>query len=48
LAEEITLKTNDIEVFGAEEITANKEVKRYVLDDFDAAPTIGKKLCNYK
>ena len=34
---------NEIEVFGAEEITAKKVVeKRYVLEDFDAKPTIGK------
>ena len=34
---------NEIEVFGAEEIKATKEEqKRYVLEDFDAKPTIGK------
>ena len=34
---------NEIEVFGAQEITAEKQVeKRYVLEDFDAQPTIGK------
>jgi cell division protein FtsZ len=32
---------NDIEVFDATEIVAKKET-RYVLDDFDAEPTIGK------
>jgi len=42
---EPTAKTNvkDIEVFGAEEINAEKRIeKRYVLEDFDAQPTIGK------
>jgi cell division protein FtsZ len=33
--------TNDIEVFGAEEITSKKQT-RYVLEDFAASPTIGK------
>jgi cell division protein FtsZ len=33
--------THDIEVFGAKEIVSEKQT-RYVLEDFDAAPTIGK------
>jgi cell division protein FtsZ len=38
------LNINEIQVFGAQEIKAErKEVeKRYVLEDFDAQPTIGK------
>ena len=39
--EEEKPNVNDIEVFGATEIVAKKET-RYVLDDFDAEPTIGK------
>ena len=45
-SEEISpvVNVNDIEVFGAEEITFKKPVPetRYVLEDFDAKPTIGK------
>ena len=36
-----TTDANEIEVVGATEIVAKKET-RYVLEDFDAAPTIGK------
>lgn len=38
------LNINEIQVFGAEEIKAEKKEveKRYVLEDFDAKPTIGK------
>jgi cell division protein FtsZ len=35
------LNINEIEVLGATEIVSRKET-RYVLEDFDAAPTIGK------
>ncbi len=44
LQEEPVLNVNDIEVYGAEEIVfERKEVeKRYVLEEFDAQPTIGK------
>ena len=44
LQEEAIVNVNDIEVFGAEEIVfERKEVeKRYVLEEFDAQPTIGK------
>jgi cell division protein FtsZ len=38
------VNVNDIEVFGAEEIIFEKKIPetRYVLEDFDVAPTIGK------
>lgn len=36
-----TVNVKDVEVLGATEIVARKET-RYVLEDFDAAPTIGK------
>ncbi|APZ44948.1 cell division protein FtsZ [Polaribacter reichenbachii] len=39
--DEKQVNVNDIEVFDATEIVAKKET-RYVLEDFDAAPTIGK------
>jgi len=43
LVEDSKININDIEVFGAEEIKFEKETtKRYVLEDFDAQPTIGK------
>ena len=44
LQEEAVVDVNEIEVFGAEEIVfERKEVeKRYVLEEFDAQPTIGK------
>ena len=44
LQEEPVVNVNEIEVYGAEEIVfERKEVeKRYVLEDFDAQPTIGK------
>ncbi len=44
LNEEKTLNVNEIEVYGAEEIVFEKKVEetRYVLEDFDAQPTIGK------
>ena len=47
LTENNTVDVNEIEVFGAQEIIAEKPVekpveKRYVLEDFDAQPTIGK------
>ena len=42
--ETVVRNINDIEVFGSEEIVFEKKVqeKRYVLEDFDAKPTIGK------
>ena len=43
LVEDSKININEIEVFGAEEIKFEKETtKRYVLEDFDAQPTIGK------
>ena len=43
LVEDSKININEIEVFGAEEIKFEKEAtKRYVLEDFDAQPTIGK------
>jgi cell division protein FtsZ len=44
LQEEPVVNVNEIEVYGAEEVVSErKEVeKRYVLEDFDAQPTIGK------
>jgi cell division protein FtsZ len=44
LNEDAIQNVNDITVVGAEEITDAKKVKetRYVLEDFDAKPTIGK------
>ncbi|GAB7258232.1 cell division protein FtsZ [Polaribacter sp. OB-PA-B3] len=44
LNEDKTLNVNEIEVYGAEEIVFEKKVEetRYVLEDFDAQPTIGK------
>ena len=44
LQEEPVVNVNEIEVYGAEEVVfERKEVeKRYVLEDFDAQPTIGK------
>ena len=39
--DEEIVNVNEIEAFGATEIIANKET-RYVLEDFDTAPTIGK------
>ncbi|EAQ42333.1 cell division protein FtsZ [Polaribacter sp. MED152] len=41
LTNEKEVNVNDIEVFGATEIVAKKET-RYVLEDFDSEPTIGK------
>lgn len=41
LNDDAILNVNEIEVFGAEEIKVEVE-KRYVLEDFDAKPTIGK------
>jgi len=41
LTNENEVNVNDIEVFGATEIVAKKET-RYVLEDFDSEPTIGK------
>lgn len=41
LTNEKEVNVNDIEVFGATEIVAKKET-RYVLEDFDTEPTIGK------
>jgi cell division protein FtsZ len=41
LNEEKTLNTNEIEVFGVQEVKVEAE-KRYILEDFDAKPTIGK------
>ncbi|UAM96888.1 cell division protein FtsZ [Polaribacter litorisediminis] len=38
---ETVTHANDIQVFGAEEIVSKKQT-RYVLEDFAAAPTIGK------
>jgi cell division protein FtsZ len=44
LNEDAVANLNDIAVIGAEEITHEKKVQetRYVLEDFDAKPTIGK------
>nr|WP_298991617.1 cell division protein FtsZ [uncultured Polaribacter sp.] len=43
LVEDSKININEIEVFGAEEIKFEKETtKRFVLEDFDAQPTIGK------
>ncbi len=44
LQEEIPVNVNDIDVYGAEEVVfeRNDHEKRYVLEDFDAQPTIGK------
>ncbi|ARV06471.1 cell division protein FtsZ [Polaribacter sp. SA4-10] len=44
LNEETATNANDIEVFGAKEVASEKkeEETRYVLEDFDAQPTIGK------
>lgn len=44
LNEEKSVNVNEIEVYGAEEIVFEKKVEetRYVLEDFDAQPTIGK------
>lgn len=44
LQEEPVVNVNEIEVYGAEEVVfERKEVeKRYVLEEFDAQPTIGK------
>jgi cell division protein FtsZ len=44
LSEESVINTNQIEVFDAEEVVFESVVKetRYVLEDFDAKPTIGK------
>ncbi|WP_299065758.1 cell division protein FtsZ [uncultured Polaribacter sp.] len=44
LNEEQPVNVNEIEVYGAEEIVFEKKVEetRYVLEDFDAQPTIGK------
>ncbi|MGK0412594.1 MAG: cell division protein FtsZ [Polaribacter sp.] len=39
--DEALTKAKDIQVFGAEEIVSKKQT-RYVLEDFAAAPTIGK------
>ena len=39
--DETVINANDIQVFGAKEIVSRKQT-RYVLEDFDAAPTIGK------
>ena len=41
LTDDNEVNVNDIEVFGATEIKAKKET-RYVLEDFDTKPTIGK------
>ncbi len=41
LNEEEVVNVNEIQVFGAEEIKIEVE-KRFVLEDFDAQPTIGK------
>ena len=41
LTNEEEVNVNEIEVFGATEIVAKKET-RYVLEDFDTEPTIGK------
>jgi cell division protein FtsZ len=41
LKDEKTVNANEIQVFEAEEIKVEVE-KRYVLEDFDAKPTIGK------
>ena len=41
LTNEKEVNVNEIEVFGATEIVAKKET-RYVLEDFDSEPTIGK------
>ena len=44
LQEETPVNVNDIDVYGAEEVVfeRNDFEKRYVLEDFDAQPTIGK------
>ena len=43
LEEEPKVNVNELEVFGAEEIKAAPvQTTRYVLEDFDAQPTIGK------
>ena len=44
LNEEVPVDVNNIEVFGAEEIVLGHQVQetRFVLEDFDAKPTIGK------
>ena len=44
LQEETPVNVNDIDVYGAEEFVfeRNDHEKRYVLEDFDAQPTIGK------
>ena len=44
LNEEVPVDVNNIEVFGAEEIVLGRQVQetRFVLEDFDAKPTIGK------
>ena len=44
LQEETPVNVNDIDVYGAEEVVfeRNDHEKRYVLEDFDAQPTIGK------
>lgn len=44
LTEEAVVDTNEIEVYGDEEIVFERksEETRYVLEDFDAKPTIGK------
>ncbi|TXD50991.1 MULTISPECIES: cell division protein FtsZ [unclassified Polaribacter] len=39
--DEVSVNEKDIEVFGAKEIVSKKQT-RYVLEDFDATPTIGK------
>jgi len=41
LTDENEVNVNEIEVFGATEVKAKKET-RYVLEDFDTVPTIGK------
>ena len=44
LNEDVTVNINEIEVSGAEEVVFEKKAQetRYVLEDFDAKPTIGK------
>ncbi|ARV16455.1 cell division protein FtsZ [Polaribacter sp. SA4-12] len=44
LQEEPVVNVNEIEVYGAEEVVFKRKAveKRYVLEDFDAQPTIGK------
>jgi cell division protein FtsZ len=41
---DVVVNVNDLEVFGAEEVLLEHKAKenRYVLEDFDAKPTIGK------